>query len=61
MTIKLQKSELFHTPANADEVDRWINRHSDPVERAHLYTLWGMVNNLIADTIDKAQQGDQDG
>ena len=61
MTIKLAKSELFHTPASSDEIDAWINRHSDPVERAHLYTLWGMVNNFIAETINKAQQEEIDG
>ena len=46
-TMTLTPVSLFHTPADMDELQSWIERHS-PEDRAHLYTAAMMAWNLAA-------------
>lgn len=50
----LKPHNLFHTPKNWDEVERWINRHS-PEERIHLLTAAMMTWNLAAKEAEHEQ------
>ena len=42
----LKPVELFHTPENWGELNKWIMIHSDGVERTHVMTAAYMAWNL---------------
>ena len=54
--IKMDPIDLFHTPENWGELNKWIELHSDGIERMHVMTAAYMAWNLackIANDEDK--------
>lgn len=53
-TLESGKCGLFHTPKDFNYIQNWIERHNG-AEKAHLYTLQGMILNLIIDKLESEE------